>query len=278
MVLSEQGLETLIPMWGEGGSKATDPAQGSEINNLNEADQAFLAFLEDFLEGRPKADPQWDQSHATFDTTLKRADLFLDLGVIQGKRALFLGDDDLTAPATLLMLRHELGPKVLESCRTVVVEVDSRLVQYLEKIARDENLPLTILEKDLRDPLREDLSGAFDFFFTDPPYTPQGVELFLDRGCEALAEKGQRRGAIAIPLSPPSLQIATQRAITHKGFVIDFLDPGFNEYQGATMQGGTSALYGLTLTQPGRFQGAAHHGRLYTAQQKPHRTKKRKRS
>jgi hypothetical protein len=278
MVLSDEAMRTLVPLWGECRRDACDPSEADYADDFDEADRSFLASLEDLLGGRPNADPKWDQSHATFDTTLRRADLFLELGTIQGKRALFLGDDDLTALATLLMLRHESGPKVLESCRVVVAEVDSRLVDYIEKTAKEERLPLTVVQKDLREPLGKELSGAFDFFFTDPPYTPQGADLFLDRGCEALAEKGQRKGALAIPLSPPSLQIATQKSIASKGFVIDFLDPGFNEYEGATMQGGVSALYGFTLTQSGKFKGGSHTGRLYTAQQKPHRTKKRKRN
>lgn len=274
MVLSDEAMRTLVPLWGECRRDACDPGEVENTGDFDEADRSFLASLEVVLEGRPKADPKWDQSHATFDTTLSRADLFLELGTIQGKRALFLGDDDLTALATLLMLRHESGPKVLESCRVVVVEVDERLVEYIERTATDEHLPLSVVQKDLREPLGKEFAGAFDFFFTDPPYTPQGADLFLDRGCEALAEKGQRKGGLAIPLSPPSLQIATQKSIASKGFVIDFLDPGFNEYQGATMQGGVSALYGLTLTQSGLFKGASHQGRLYTAERKKRRPRK----
>lgn len=198
----------------------------------------FLELLDEMYEERPSADPRWDQSHATIDTVLKRAELFLELGVVQGKRCLFLGDDDLTSLVTLLMVRKSLGEEVLRGCMVVVAEVDPRLVEFIGDMALSEDLPLAVLQTDLRDSLPKQLVGCFDFFFTDPPYTPDGAGLFLERGAQALDPKGLHRGGLAIPLSPPTLQMATQRHLQNLGFVIDFLDPGFNEYLGATMQGG----------------------------------------
>ncbi len=207
----------------------------------------FMELLEEIYEERPSADPGWDQSHATLETVLRRAELFLDLGLIQGKRALLLGDDDLTSLVTLLMVRKTLGEEVLRGCMMVVVEVDPRLVEFIGDMAQSEDLPLAVLQADLRQSLPKTLSGSFDFFFTDPPYTPDGVSLFLERGAQALDPKGARRGGLAVPLAPPALQLATQHHLHRLGYVIDFLDPRFNEYLGATMQGGVSGLYGLTL-------------------------------
>lgn len=255
----EPGMEDYIPLQTIGGSGAS-------------GDDPFLEFLEELFEERPPADPKWDQSHATLDTTLRRATLFLEKGYVQGKRSLFLGDDDLSALVTLSLVQKQLGEEALASCMTVVVEIDPRLVEFIRDSAVSEGLPLAVVEHDLRDPLPKALVGAFDFFFTDPPYTEEGVGLFLDRGGEALGPDSPRKGVLAVPLSPPSLQAATQKSLLSKGFLIDFLEPFFNSYDGATMQGGVSALYGLSLVRRPRAKGRRYEGRLYTAQTKGRKT------
>ncbi len=217
------------------------------VSEDRDSEDPFLELLEEIYEERPSADPRWDQSHAKIETVIRRAELFLDLGVVQGKRCLFLGDDDLTSLVTLLMVRKNLGEEILRGCMAVVVEVDPRLVEFIGDMALSEDLPLAVVQSDLRGSLPKALIAAFDFFFTDPPYTPDGVGLFLEKGAQVLDPKGLRRAGLAVPLSPPSLQQATQYQLNQLGFVIDFLDPRFNEYLGATMQGGVSALYGLTL-------------------------------
>ena len=240
----------------------------SVCSDGDEEDDPFLELIEEIYEERPAADPRFDQSHATLETVLRRAELFLHYGFVQGKRSLFLGDDDLTALVTFLTIRKSLGEYALRSCAGVVLEVDTRLVKFIREVTLSEDLPLAVVEGDLRNPLPDALKGRFDFFFTDPPYTDSGVALFLDRGCEALDPKGARRAALAVPLSPPSLQAATQRSLQKMGYVLDFLDPSFNEYEGATMQGGVSGLYGLTLLQTHLFEGSPHEGPLYTAERK----------
>lgn len=224
------------------------------LSGEDEPIDPFLELLEEMYEERPSADPRWDQSHATLDTVLSRAELFLELGVIQGKRCLFLGDDDLTSLVTLLMVRKKLGEDVLRRCMVAVAEIDPRLAEFISDMALSEDLPLAVVQADLCESLPKPLVGSFDFFFTDPPYTPDGAGLFLERGAQALDPKGLRRAGLAIPLSPPALQVATQRHLQRLGYVIDFLNPRFNEYLGATMQGGVSALYGLTLVGGQEFE------------------------
>jgi predicted methyltransferase len=267
---TEAEPETLEELTGEGGE---DLLSGLDYIPLalaggaeTESDDPFLELLDEIFEERPPADPRWDQSHATLETVLRRADLFLHQGSVQGKRILFLGDDDLTSLVTLLLVRKNLGEEALRACAAVVIEADPELAGFIEEIALGEDLPLAVLRADLRQPLPTALPGGFDFFFTDPPYTPEGVNLFVDRGTEALDPKGLRKAALAVPLSPPHLQDATQCVLREKGFLIDYLDPGFNEYLGATMQGGISAMYGLTLLHAGKFSGGPHSGVLYTGE------------
>lgn len=233
----------------------------------------FEEMLEEIFEERPSAEPRWDQSHATMETVLRRADLFVERGYLQGKRILFLGDDDLTSLVCLLMIRNRFGEDVLRGCSAVVVEIDPRLVEFLNEMALSEDLPLAVLQCDLQEELPQALVGLIDFFFTDPPYTPNGVDLFISRGRQALDSLGSRKACLAVPLAPPELQQSTQKNLIEQGFVIDYLDPFFNEYIGATMQGGISALYGLSLTQPSHRTERKDFGNIYTAQQKKKRAR-----
>ncbi|NUN95399.1 MAG: bis-aminopropyl spermidine synthase family protein [Candidatus Omnitrophica bacterium] len=302
MLLSNEGLPAASARWGAPASPCQEvPAQtippdeeaeglGSEeevedesspdldyiplklsAESGNSASDPFLELLDEILEERPEADPRLDQSHATLETVLRRAELFLEHGWVTGKRVLFLGDDDLTSLVTLLVIRRDLGEEALRGCAAAVAEVDPRLVEFIQEIALGEDLPLAVVPTDLREPLPKPLTGAFDFFFTDPPYTPAGVRLFLERGCLALDPNGARKAALAVPVSPPSLQRATQEALLDLGFVVDFLDPGFNEYLGASMQGGVSALYGLSLVATEAGERTKFETSIYTAQARKRR-------
>lgn len=255
MALAPEANDQAAALWGVVKETASSDRTGG---------RSFSKFLDFILEHRPGAEPKWDQSHATRKTLVKRAEFFLDQGWIQGKEMLFFGDDDLTSLAALHHLREKRGAGVLDSCRITVVEIDDRLVELIRRVAEEESFPLDVVQADLREGLPEGLSGRFDSFFTDPPYTAEGVRLFLNRGIEALRPLAGMHAGLAIPLAPPDFQSASQRTILESGFVIDSLTPGFNHYLGATMQGGISALYSLTLRTPGAFDASQHAGPLYT--------------
>jgi len=261
MILSSQGRKLTEPQWGDQDSGEETGSASAENSDANSC-----SVFEQIASKRPPVDRRWDQSHATLETAVKRAELFLDRGWIQGKRVLFLGDDDLTSIGTLLLFKERLGKKAMETSSVSVLEIDTRLVEFLQQVAREEDLPLVAIQADLRESVPSQLAGSFDFFFTDPPYTSEGVNLFLDRGCQALDPEGMRKAALAVPLSPPSLQLATQEAIIKKGFAIDYLTPGFNHYIGGTMHGGISALVCLQLLRTDQFSAQTHEGPLYTAE------------
>ncbi|MCA9446383.1 MAG: bis-aminopropyl spermidine synthase family protein [Candidatus Omnitrophica bacterium] len=256
MVLSPEAEAKARTLWGK--------ARFEHASETVEPEQGPSDFLDRIVQLRPSAERSLDQSHATRKTLVNRANHFIEEGLIQGKRVLFLGDDDLTSLATLQLLREKRGKEALGSCEVTVLELDERLVELIKSIGERERFPIRVEKVDLREKLPQGLAGQFDFFFTDPPYTPAGAELFLDRGCEALRQVSGVRANLAIPLSPPALQMATQEILLRKGFFIDYLLPAFNHYLGATMQGGVSALYGLTLRNPNRFEGEGHTGPLYT--------------
>lgn len=131
--------------------------------------------------GRPRPIPLYDQAFATTDTVFARIAAFADRGDLAGRDLLVLGDDDLIGIAAALTGLPR---------RVVVIEIDERLNDFIRQVAAAERLPLEVQTVDLRDPLPPSLAGAFHTFFTDPPDTLAGLELFIARGLEALAGAG----------------------------------------------------------------------------------------
>ncbi|MFN8532842.1 MAG: bis-aminopropyl spermidine synthase family protein [Dehalococcoidia bacterium] len=144
---------------------------------LTEARRRFEALEA----GRPQPIETYDQAFVTTDTVFARLAAFADRGDLAGRDLLVLGDDDLMGLAAALTGLPR---------RVVVIEIDQRLNDFIRRIAAAERLALEVQTVDLRDPLPAGLAGAFQTFFTDPPDTLAGLELFIGRGLESLAGPG----------------------------------------------------------------------------------------
>ena len=77
--------------------------------------------------------------------------------------------------------------------------------------------------------------GIPDLVFTDPPYTPEGVALFLGRGAETLRDRVNGRLVMAYGFSPlaPALGVKVQRAVHELDLAVEAILPAFNRYEGA---------------------------------------------
>ena len=229
--------ETLGMTRGEG----LTPLRGRDRKApLTREQQATLEKLRDYASLRPASLPQLDQAHATPETALRRALYMLEEGDLAGRSVLFLGDDDLTSVAAGL-----LGV----ARRLTVIDVDERLLETIEEVSEKEGLGIECVHHDLREPLPEDLVGEFDTFFTDPPYTPAGLRLFLSRGIQALRRRKTASVYLAFADKPPLEMLEVHRAILGMGLFVEELIPRFNEYEGAEIFANTTFLTRLTVTE-----------------------------
>ena len=207
---------------------------------LTREHKAVLEKLREYGRLRPAPLPQLDQAHATPETALRRALYMLEEGGLAGRSVLFLGDDDLTSVAAGL-----LGV----ARRLTVVDVDERLLDTIKETSWKEELGIECVHHDLREPLPEDLVGEFDTFFTDPPYTPAGLRLFLSRGIQALRRRKTASVYLAFADKPPLEMLEVHRAILGMGLFVEELIPRFNEYEGAEIFANTTFLTRLTVTE-----------------------------
>jgi predicted methyltransferase len=216
-------------------------------------------------EKRPKVDVKLDQSHATAETVLKRAVYLYQNDALEGRDILVLGDDDLTSLALCLFARH----LDITIWRIVVLEFDRRLVAYLTEIAEAEQFPITVVSHDLREEIPPDFVGQFDVFLTDPPYTLQGLALFVSRGASALYPQVGKQAYVCFGRRTPTETVAAMAALVEMGFAPIEIFPNFNAYEGAQVLGGVSQM--MRLVTSGRPQPSivgTYMGDLYTADHK----------
>ncbi|MFC4561374.1 bis-aminopropyl spermidine synthase family protein [Nocardiopsis mangrovi] len=187
--------------------------------------------------------PRTDLDHvtATADTALRRGVHLATRFALPGARLLCVGDHDLTSLAATL---------VSPGAEAVVVDIDERMLDYIDRAADRLGLPVTCHFADLRLGLPASVARRCDLVFTDPPYTPEGVELFVRRGLEGLADPRRGRVLVAYGASEttPGLVARTQARLARMGLVFEAVLPDFNRYLGAEAIGAASDLYVLRPT------------------------------
>lgn len=233
-----------------------------EIIELKEA-------LNKIFINRPQVDVTIDQSKCTVDTAIKRAVLCLRNSALIGKKILCLGDDDLVSIALGFLLKKLFNDTKYSKTEIFVVDIDDRILNYISTISKEEKLPISCKSIDLRMPLPEDFKGQFDCIFTDPPYTLQGMNLFLSRGVEALKNQNGLNIFLSYAHKSPEFELNMQKYFVDMGLTISEILTSFNAYDGAQIIGSTGQMIILKTTKSSRALIKEHYKELiYTGQLK----------
>jgi hypothetical protein len=180
----------------------------------------------------------WSLDHvpATEATIVKRARHLAGRYALAGRHLVCLGDHDLTAVAVKLLV---------PGATVSVVDVDERLLAYLDAVSDRLGLGLRLYAADLRLGLPRTLREAADLVFTDPPYSLDGVDLFVRRGVEALADRPGASVLFCYGTAERGAErlLDVQSLLVRLHLVLEALLPGFNRYHGAHAIGATSALW-----------------------------------
>jgi N4-bis(aminopropyl)spermidine synthase len=232
-----------------------DPAEAAAA-----AEREAVAAMTAIMAARPDPSRHLDHVSATPLTAVKRARWLTASYQLDRAAVLCLGDRDLTALA-LLLRRPDLD--------VTVVDVDERLLAYVGRVARERGWSLRPVFADLRVELPRSLADRFDLVFTDPPYTPSGIRLFLERGLTSLrhGDAGRVLFCYGFGEQHPALGFKVQSVLHDLRLVAEAVLPGFNRYLGAEAIGAASALYVCRPTRrsrPAAAGRAAAELRIYT--------------
>ena len=255
-------LERLRP-WVEAGPHGYELPASVALqaeNGGGESKESRRHVVSGLINGAPPRRRRLDHVAATPDTCVRRAEFLANRYWLRGARVLFLGDHDLTSLA-LALLRT--------GARTSVVDVDDQLLEYIAGAAARHGVEVDCVFADLRLGLPPALRESADLVFSDPPYTPEGVRLFVSRGCQAVRRDERSRLLLCYGYGErqPSLGFKVQAVLHELRILIEEVQPQFNRYAGAQAIGSASALY---VTRPGSAtwkvadRETAAAGRIYS--------------
>ncbi len=219
-----------------------DIAIESESVEKHQVFSQILSEVEEVSKNRTPALRNLDQFLATAETVAKRAAVLRSELDLDGKRILFLGDDDLTSLAC--------SAATAKMSRCQVLDIDSRITQLVHKLGIEKKYKIEADICDFRSPLPKRYQDTFDVVFADPPYTPAGVEVFLSRAVEALDPKNLAgRIYLCYGNSDRAKErlLHVQKVIDKLGLLIRTVFDKFNYYHN-TVSIGASNLYICEVT------------------------------
>jgi predicted methyltransferase len=228
----------------------------------------LVRLMEEHVARGPAVDVTLDQAPCTPETAVRRALAMHEAGALDGRSILVLGDDDSMSVA-LALLARAIGalPR-----RLTVLELDPARIAHLQQAAARHGLAIEIIAQDLRDPLPEGLHKQFDVFETDPPYTVDGMALFVSRGLEGMRDEPGLPGFLSYGDLAPDDLLDLQAKLTEMGLVATRIRPSFNSYQGASILGSVGQLIELKTTRrtrPLTVSEEVFAAPIYTAEVRP---------
>ncbi|MDF2704495.1 MAG: methyltransferase-like protein [Nonomuraea muscovyensis] len=210
------------------------------------------------IAGAPRSRHALDHVSATPETVVRRALLLGARFWPSGGRVLCVGDHDLTSLAIA---------SVYPGAEVAVADIDERILAYIDECAAELGLSVHTRWSDLRLGLPPSLHGYADVAVTDPPYTPEGIGLFVARCVEGLQDPEQGRVLLAYGASErtPMLALKVQTSLHDLNLAYEAMYPDFNRYFGAEAIGSAADLYVLRPTTKSKPAVAARVERFSAA-------------
>ncbi|MEM3405949.1 MAG: bis-aminopropyl spermidine synthase family protein [Candidatus Pacearchaeota archaeon] len=125
---------------------------------------------------------KYSQLYTDKRTMFKKLDLFKDsLNKFSIKKILILGDDDLLS----IFLAANFNKLKID-----VLEIDTRIINYIEKVSKKKRYKINTFHYDVREPLPKKFLKSYDYFFFDSSHCLGGYISFLTRVINCLSKNG----------------------------------------------------------------------------------------
>jgi predicted methyltransferase len=181
----------------------------------------ILETFKQIVKKRPGPTSQFFQAYMLESEVVARVALMHYYGDLAEKSIVIIGDDDLLSVALALT---GLPSKI------VVLDIDTRLGEFLNAINRDYGFNIDFFEYDVSNPLPEELRGRFDVFSSEPLETVSGLKAFILRGLSCLKKNGV--GYVGLTTYEASLKkwLKVQEMLNDARCVITDIIKGFSVY------------------------------------------------
>ncbi len=213
----------------------SDFASGKEIDF-----ESICGEIEKIVSKFDKHKMNLDHVSAVPETLVKRAKYIIDNHDVANCKILFLGDHDFSSIA----LAYTLSKVGFNDYKIEVLDIDDDVLNFIAQAARDFKLNIKVLYSDFRLGCPLSAQRSFDVVFTDPPYTPVGMSLFLLRAIECSKDKFATIYLCykSAELSP-AIGYKVQRAMQKLSVYFKEIIANFNVYKKAEALGYRSDLY-----------------------------------
>jgi len=239
--------------------------------NIEETFLKEIEIMKEIFDRRPKVDVSIDQVHCTYMTSFKRSILALRHNTLINKKILCIGDDDLVSVSLGLLLKKLYQGNDKSKSEIHVVDIDDGFLNYINEISYKFDLPITCHKMNLRESMNKDLISKFDCFYTDPPYTINGMRLFLSRGIAGLKKRKGLPIFFSFSHKPYDYSYNIMSKLCEMGLSIHRIMPKFNIYEGASIIGNIGQiiiLYTTSYTNADIKEDEYYEGSLYTREVK----------
>lgn len=247
ITLTEMGIKFVENNLGYKGLDI-DLYKNLEISNFETLLQKQLIQLDMLLHNRPSVDVTIDQSKCTSSTSIKRSILALKNNMLINKKILCIGDDDLISVSTCILLQALYKEKQNIQTEVTVIDIDERILSYIEEISVKYNFNIKCIQRNLKKELPFEEKENYDCIFTDPPYTLEGLNLFVSRGISALKDESNLKIFLSFGNKSPVETLTMQGIFYKSALEICAIYKNFNYYEGADIIGNTSNMYVLGTT------------------------------
>ena len=210
--------------------------------------------------GRPKPDFSIDQSHVDPDTCIRRVFYMYEHGSIEGRDIVLIGDDDLLSLAIAVFADYFS----IDVGSVTILDIDQRVLNFIEQKGDKYGLNIKTVNRDLRKELPEEIRNFSDVFFTDPPYTVEGIKLFTARGTSGLRKEPGKTAYISFSSRPPDETSSIFASLSSLGLAPRELIPGFNRYIGAQLHAGVSDMLRCSSGSTGCIDISIDADKIYT--------------
>jgi predicted methyltransferase len=191
-----------------------------------------------------------DQRYLTVDGILNRLDALADLGIMNDKRVLLIGDADLTGIALSIFG----NPK-----EVVVADIDERMSEIYFEAMLDFDAAIRYLYHDMRIKIIAILRNQYSLVMFEPPRTIGAVEVFLSRAVEII-EIGESNFIVINLPSSGIIRDHFNSILPQMGLTIERTYPGINLYEDGSEP---SDLIALRATESSVPLSKDHHIRPF---------------
>ncbi len=179
----------------------------------------ILKETKSLCKNRPGLDESLDQGYQRYEDIVKRVRFIYDRTDLQNTKILVLGDD---ASQSISLALTGLPKEI------ICLEIDERIVRFINKVARDKELKLKAIKYDVQHTLK--LNEKFDVLITDPIESIHAIKLFLSRGIGKLKQDGVIYFTHALPESSVKKAYMVQKILHKMNFVITDIIRDFSLY------------------------------------------------